>query len=963
MVVMTARSSAHIFGRDEDLQTLAALVGIEGGRGHVILSGDAGVGKTRLLQALRDRATGVGWKVRAAGCLDFGESALPYQAISDLLGVFAREEPERVAAIVEQHPALERLLPDRPSPTPLVGEKVDRTALFSAVVALLEDASLDAPLLITIEDLHWADQSTRDLLAFVLARSLSGRISIVASYRDEDVNRRHPLRAHLAQWSRLASMGRMSLGPLGEDAARRLIDDLAPGRLDEPLVSSIVSRAEGNAFFIEELVASDCGGAGLPGQLADVLLVSLDQLSDDARQVARLVSVAGHEVSHELLATACTLPPAAFEGALREAVDANLLVAQDAAYAFRHALVGEAAYDDLLPGERVAMHRQYIRAMTEGGVRASAAELALHAWRARDMELTLTAAIAAGDESMTLYGPQDAARHYEHALEFATDERTNVPELVIKTANALGSSGDPQRAVQFLADRLAHRAEDTPGRSEMLVAYVRHLNYTETELDTQALAAEAVDLAAAGTEARARALAVYASVLWMRGMKAPDPENLMKAEAVAVEGLALAGWLGLGGVVADLTSTLTRLRGAAGADLRTALGAALEQAEAASDEEAARKARWLLAMSYQSVADWTNAAEGLNAILVRDPDRPWAPYVLDARWQLALLRYQTGEWDAAQELLDPAFEPGVPRLPRAMLQPIRLQIAYGRGADVLEDARALRAMWSEEGAVAVYSSGLELEVHADRADVDAALETFDTVNAILSALWRPQFAAGLRLAAQTLEVLVRAASSASPTERIRIAAEAARIEQEGRLVAMAHDWEIEGRMWLARLDAAVLQLRHLTGEDAPSREDLIRVCAAVINAASGMGNVAEEARACAAYARFLKQIGERAHARELAGRASVVATRVGWSRLLSQLGTADDVASAERGQMTLTARERDVLALVSAGHSNGEIGKQLFISTKTASVHVSNILAKLGASSRTEAAAIARERGLLSATG
>lgn len=963
MVVMTARSSAHIFGRDEDLQTLAALVGIEGGRGHVILSGDAGVGKTRLLQALRDRATGVGWKVRAAGCLDFGESALPYQAISDLLGVFARAEPERVAAIVEQHPALERLLPDRPSPSPMVGENVDRTALFGAVVALLEDAALDAPLLITIEDLHWADQSTRDLLAFVLARSLSGRVSIVGSYRGEDVNRRHPLRAHLAQWSRLPSMGRMSLGPLGEDAARRLIDDLAPGRLDEPLVSSIVSRAEGNAFFIEELVASDCGGAGLPGQLADVLLVSLDQLSDDARHVARLVSVAGHEVSHELLATACTLPGAAFEGALREAVDANLLVAQDAAYAFRHALVGEAAYDDLLPGERVAMHRQYIRAMTEGGVRASAAELALHAWRARDMELTLTAAIAAGDESMTLYGPQDAARHYEHALEFATDERTNVPELVIKTANALGSSGDPQRAVQLLADHLARRAEDTPGRSEMLVAYVRHLNYTETELDTQALAAEAVDLAAAGTEARARALAVYASVLWMRGMKVPDPENLMKAEAVAVEGLALAGWLGLGGVVADLTSTLTRLRGAAGADLRTALGAALEQAEAASDEEAARKARWLLAMSYQSVADWTNAAEGLNAILVRDPDRPWAPYVLDARWQLALLRYQTGEWDAAQELLDPAFEPGVPRLPRAMLQPIRLQIAYGRGADVLEDARALRAMWSEEGAVAVYSAGLELEVHADRADVDAALETFDTVNAILSALWRPQFAAGLRLAAQTLEVLVRAASSASPAERIRIAAEAARIEEEGRLVAKAHDWEIEGRMWLARLDAAALQLRHLSGEDAPSREDLMSACTAVINAASAMGNVAEEARACAAYARFLKQIGERSHARELAGRASVIATRVGWSRLLRQLGTADDVAPAERGPMRLTSRERDVLALVAAGHSNGEIGKQLFISTKTASVHVSNILAKLGASSRTEAAAIARERGLLSATG
>ncbi|MGN6161191.1 MAG: ATP-binding protein, partial [Marmoricola sp.] len=569
---MTARASTTMFGRDADLATLAGLVGIEAGSGHVLLAGDAGVGKTRLLSALRARASDAGWKVRSGACLDFGGSALPYQAVTDLVGAFAREEPDVIAEVAEVHPILDRLHLSERSAT-RAGEAVDRSELFAGVQALLERSAREAPLLVVLEDLHWADQSTRDLLSFIFARQLAGRISIVASYGADDVGRRHPLRPQLAQWSRLPKVGRLVLGPLPDEAVRHLVADLAPGRVGDDVMARILSRAEGNAFFVEELVASswDCADGAIPEDLADVLLVSLDDLSEESRQVVRLVSVAGHEVSHELLVAACDQTHAVFEEALRQAVDANVLVARSSSYTFRHALLGEAVYDDLLPGERLNLHRRYVRAMTEGGVAAPAAELVLHAWRARDLDLTLTAAIAAGDEAMTVGGPQDAVRHYEHALELAMDvERAgrhglDMAALVIKTADALAVNGLVGRAASLIVKLLERWTGPVEGRAALLIAYAAHLNYVESDVDVTEITGEAVAIAPAGTEVRARALAIHALTLCKYGNDAGDVARVVEGEAAAIEGLELASRLGLSGVVADLTTTLTRIRGTEGA--------------------------------------------------------------------------------------------------------------------------------------------------------------------------------------------------------------------------------------------------------------------------------------------------------------------------------------------------------------------------------------------------------------
>ena len=189
----------------------------------------------------------------------------------------------------------------------------------------------------------------------------------MASYRSDDLHRRHPLRRQVAEWSRLRGVDRVQLGPLGDDQVRLLIASLSPGAIGEKELAAIVRRAEGNAFFVEELVgAADRPGSWVPDDLADVLLVRLDRLDDAARQVVRAASVAGRRVAHDLLAAVAGLPAAELEEGLRQAVEMNVLVPGDGTYSFRHALLGEAVYDDLLPGERVRLHAQYAEALREG---------------------------------------------------------------------------------------------------------------------------------------------------------------------------------------------------------------------------------------------------------------------------------------------------------------------------------------------------------------------------------------------------------------------------------------------------------------------------------------------------------------------------------------------------------------------------------------------------------------------
>ncbi len=351
-----------LVGRADDVRRLSDLVGLRGERaGAVLLGGDAGVGKTRLLSELGDRALGAGWRVLVGHCLDFGDSSLPYLPFTEAFGRLAADGAGLAKSLIEASPAIARLMPARRllADADEPAEPTDRAALFDAVHGALERLGQVAPLLLVVEDVHWADRSTRELLTFLFTRQFGAPVAVLASYRSDDLHRRHPLRATLAEWARLPGVTRLQLRPLDHPDTRTLVRALHPGPMPDGALQHIVERAEGNPFFVEELVAVAEGGGGpLPTELADLLLVRLDQLDDDARRAVRAASVVGRRVPHDLLARGAGLDDAALERALRAAVEANVLVTVGAdSYAFRHALLAEAVYQDLLPGERVAAAR------------------------------------------------------------------------------------------------------------------------------------------------------------------------------------------------------------------------------------------------------------------------------------------------------------------------------------------------------------------------------------------------------------------------------------------------------------------------------------------------------------------------------------------------------------------------------------------------------------------------------
>lgn len=993
MVPVPAHSSLTMVGRDDELAEAISVLDDavraaeeDAPQRVVLLSGDAGVGKTRLLRSLRDHALEAGWQVLAGHCLDFADSALPYLPFSEVLGRIAADHPELVDAVAARHPALSRLQPGRRTrgagdddPGEGLGHATDRGDTFVAVHALLEAAATEAPVLLVVEDLHWADQSTREMLGFLFTRAFARPVAIVASYRSDDLHRRHPLRRQVAEWSRLPQVGRLALSPLPEDAVRTLVRALADG-LDEGSVSRIVARAEGNAFFVEELVASNsCADGDVPGDLADLLLIRLDRLSEEARHVVRVASVAGRRVSHDLLAATADVPAAALEDGVRQAVEMNVLEVRNDRYRFRHALLGEAIYDDLLPGERVRLHARFVEALDEGLALGTAAELALHARRANDLDRAVSASIEAGDEAMAVGGPDEAADHFQQALELLAHsdraERLGIDhsKIVVKTATALTTGGNAIRSGQLLRAHLARLGPDTPPatRARLLIALAEVLMIIESELDPVDLVTEALALAPEGEHPlRAKVLATYARTIG----HSPGRED--EAETRATEALALAERLAMSELASDIRTTLSGLRvrtveGTEQDALRRALESAVDSAARSHAFQAEIRGRWLLGRSYQDSGDWELSARWFRSAMEMGEAAGlmWAPFSIESRWQLTWISYILGDWDDVVALVDAVDGLGGPPIPRGIIQPARLSALAARGTDVLDELLPLRALWEDEGAIAVFSAGVEIEVHAARGDAGAALAVYDHVTEVLSRIWHEHFGGRVRLAAQTLAALAAALPKASAAERRALAAQADRLRTDGEAIRVWNRergtlWGPEGRMWADRLVAEHLRVCWLAGSSPQDRDELVAAWQAATDSAVKLGHVPEQARVRAAHAQVLRLVGEPARAREEAEVARSLAERLRAPALVADLvsesaGARPAAAAAGPGAPALTAREQEILALVAEGRSNGEIGKQLFISTKTVSVHVSNILGKLGAASRTEAAAIAHRDDLL----
>jgi predicted ATPase/DNA-binding CsgD family transcriptional regulator len=364
------------------------------------------VGKTRLVEELlRTVETGAA-VVAVGGCVEFGGDSFPFAPFSEILRTLWQHFPDEVLAASSGREALlARILPDLDVPA-LAAQDDDVTRLFALITRILERLASEQPLVLVIEDLHWADACTRELLGSLICTRRTGKLLIVGTYRTDDVRRGHPLRPLLASLGRLRSVRRVDLSRFSHDEVTGQLTGILGAPPDPDVVDDIFARSDGNAFFVEELARAcrDDVGNGLD-DLWDVLLTRLDSLPEASQRIVRTAAQGGAVIGYPLLKAVAGLPEDALIDALRAAVLAQILVPEPNGtdYRFRHSLMREAVGASLLPGERALINRQYGEALEADPSLVSTEELtgrlARHWHAAQDEVKALHMTVAAAEEA------------------------------------------------------------------------------------------------------------------------------------------------------------------------------------------------------------------------------------------------------------------------------------------------------------------------------------------------------------------------------------------------------------------------------------------------------------------------------------------------------------------------------------------------------------------------------------
>ena len=427
----------------------------------VLIGGEAGIGKTRLV---RQFAAGVEAEVLYGGCVDLSGGGLPFTPFT--------------SAMRGHGDTLAELLPvDVQADTDTA-----RARLFEEVLTQFAGLCARQPVVLVIEDVHWIDRSSLDLLSFLVHnQQAAGGLLCVVTYRSDELERAHPLRGSLAELDRVAWTRRLELSRLERREVGSLIGAISGAEPTASLVAEIYRRSEGNPFFAEVLLDRQ-DEPGLPESLRDLLLARVARLPEPTQAVLRMAAAGVGRVSHELLAAASGLDDGALSAALRPAVAAGVLVVDGGGYRFRHALISEAVRDDQLPGERAAAHRRFAQALASGHVLAAngggPAELAFHWHAAGDASRALEAAWqAAGDAGARLaYAERldmlervielwarvpDAARCIgcdrpvvvDAAVAAAVEAGELERGVALATAALAGAEGDPVRTARLLGQR------------------------------------------------------------------------------------------------------------------------------------------------------------------------------------------------------------------------------------------------------------------------------------------------------------------------------------------------------------------------------------------------------------------------------------------------------------------------------------------------------------------------------
>jgi DNA-binding CsgD family transcriptional regulator len=972
---VTSVVSPVLVGRRADLEAAAGAFA-QARRGEpavVIVSGEAGVGKTRLVEEAGAAARAAGGRLIAGGCVELGGDAMPLSPLAEALRSLAHQVPpdELDQLLGGARPELARLVPELdPDRSALPGERPQTAQLLELVLGAVTRAGRATPLIVVFEDLHWADRSTLELVTLLVRGLHDTQVLLVLTYRTDELHRSHPLRRLVGGWDRSRNVRRLQLERLSPGEVAAQLEGILGERPNPDLADLVFERSDGNPFLVEEVAGAVVAGAdpdALALSLHDVLLTRAENLSDDARHVLRMVSAAGSWAPDELVVAVASLDEERLYAALREAVEQQLLIVHGSGrgYAFRHSLARDALYEDLLPGERVRLHAAFGQALDAkpelaGSELEAASMLAYHWHAAHDTRRALAASITAGSRAAETFAPSEAQRHFERALELWPQcpdaaEMTGMDaiELGRLAAAAAHGAGAVERARSLLDEALVLLSRDEPDRrAELLAQRAAALRDLGRGVDAVADAEAAAALLPEEPPSALRAQ-VLAALAQLRVHGDDMPGAVRDAERAVAAALAA----GDARSAADARVTLGASTVYVGDPERglAILREGLAGARASTDAFIGVRAYVNLADALGLMGrheEAVRAAEDGLALAERVGLARTAGSFVTVNWLESLVAL--GRWDEAEALLARELRGGLSTLYEAGMYEVsaRLRALQGRYEDAAADLARVRRVIGDRPDNIQFSQPMAFaQGEIDRAAGDLESARRGIEDALRSDLegWNSRYGWPLLWLGMRVE--------ADLAERARDQRAEAATGRADEIAAIAAAFPVPTSEMAAYRALTETERARVDGGDVPWD-------AAVAAARAG------EAPYLLAYA-LLRS------AESQAGRDRAAATRaVGEAiALAEQLGAApivvDARALARRARLLdkpaaggpengfgLTSRELEVLRLVADGRSNGQIAAELFISRKTASVHVSNILGKLGVASRVEAAALAHRRGL-----
>ncbi len=881
-----------LIGREQPLR--AVMERLADGASLTLVCGEAGIGKTRLVEAVEERSRALGLRVLHGESVEFGGDGLPYAPL--------------IAALRELGTAL---------PVDSLGAEgggFGQGRLFELLLELLRE---HVPLLLVLEDLHWADRSTRDALAFLARNLRDERIAVLATYRLDD-ELPGELRRLAAELGRHRNVLRIELAPLDRDEVARQLEALAGEPVPRPLADELHARTGGNPFFVEELFAA----GAVPATLADAVLLRVERLSEDAQRALAVVAAAG---GHAAFAQLEDVPP----DAVRAALDAGLLVREEAGVGFRHGLIGEVIYDRLLPSERVELHRALVAAPG-----LPAGQLAYHCHRAGLRAEALAASVTAGLDAARVHAFVEARAHFERALEL-WDPAVPLPldrvELLARAAQSARFTGDPDRAVALCREALD--ATRDPTRRALLYERLGEFHFWDDEA----------------------ALGYYAKALELL----PGEPRLLAAEGHALMGLRR--W----------PEARERLEAALALGARPRVTLGLVLAHLGDPDAGERYLREALELS-TSAEDTARAYLHLGELLRVRGDRAGALATMVEGEEVAARlgmrgsfghfmyvnaaddEFALGRWDAAQARLDEAARMDLGRTAAALRRAVAGRLHALRG-DVDAARRELDAGADARlpGEFVLPLAGARAELALAEGDAQAA-RTYvaGALDEVQDPFYTPPlYALGLRAEAELAERSRALRRTPETAHAERLLAALAALGDRGppgaraqHALARAERTRVAGHpepeAW--RLAAEAF--------DEPYLAAYARLHEAEARLLAG-GPRAEAARVLAACHAAAEALG----ARPLREAAEALARR---ARIDLGAPAPAPAAAAARGA-GLTDRESEVLCLLADGLTNREIAARLFISGKTVAAHLTHIFDKLDVHTRVEAAGRAQALGVL----